>query len=64
MTHAPPANAQSHSSLRTALAASCRAVSEDAHAASTHMDGPIRPRLCEIRPAAPNCPRLAIRCPL
>ncbi|GAA5705014.1 hypothetical protein Save01_05861 [Streptomyces avermitilis] len=52
MIVAPPANARSHSSSRSACTARCSATSEDEHAVSRVTAGPSRPRKYEIRPEA------------
>ncbi len=48
----PPARARSHSPLRSACAARCRATSDDEHAVSTVTAGPSRPNVYATRPEA------------
>jgi len=52
MTVAPPASALSHSPLRSAWIARCRATRDDEHAVSTVTAGPSSPKVYATRPDA------------
>ncbi len=52
ITVTPPARASSHSPLRSACTARCRATSEDEQAVSTETAGPSSPKVYESRPAS------------